>query len=51
LENWEDTFDELIERLTAACRAVDPQSTDEVLEGGLGNRDFEDALPQPLRRR
>jgi superfamily II DNA/RNA helicase len=51
VENWEDTFDDLIERLSAACRAVDPQSTDEVLEGGLGNRDFEDPQPQPLRRR
>jgi hypothetical protein len=35
-ETWEDSFDELIERLSAGCRAVDPASTDEVLENGLG---------------
>jgi superfamily II DNA/RNA helicase len=35
-ETWEDFWDELIERLTAACRAIDPSSTDEVLENGLG---------------
>ncbi len=35
-ETWEDFWDELIERLTLGCRAVDPASTDEVLENGLG---------------
>jgi superfamily II DNA/RNA helicase len=35
-ETWEEPFDELIERLSAGCRAVDPASTDEVLENGLG---------------
>jgi hypothetical protein len=35
-EDWEDRFDELIDRLTACCRQVDPESTDETLESGRG---------------
>lgn len=35
-EDWEDRYDELIDRLTACCRAVDPESTDETLESGRG---------------
>lgn len=31
VETWEDPLDELAARLTEACRAVDPQSTDEIL--------------------
>jgi hypothetical protein len=31
-EDWEDKIDVLIERLTNICRAVDPSSTDEMLQ-------------------
>ena len=31
VETWEDPLDELADRLTEACRAIDPQSTDEIL--------------------
>ena len=31
VETWEDPLDELAARLTETCRAVDPQSTDEML--------------------
>lgn len=31
-EDWEDKLDVLIERLTEICRAVDPSSTDEMLQ-------------------
>ena len=31
VETWEDPLDELADQLTAACRAIDPQSTDEAL--------------------
>jgi hypothetical protein len=31
-EDWEDKIDVLIERLTHICRAVDPSSTDEMLQ-------------------
>ena len=31
VETWEDPLDELAEKLTQACRSIDPQSTDEVL--------------------
>src|SRR5690606_17942237 len=36
VEEWEYQLDALAEQLTIACRRVDPQSTDEVLETGLG---------------
>ncbi len=36
VETWEDTFDALIERLTASCRLVDPECTDEILQSALG---------------
>lgn len=35
-EDWEDRLDHQIERLTACCRQVDPESTDEALEQGRG---------------
>jgi superfamily II DNA/RNA helicase len=47
VETWEDPLDELADRLSASCREIDPQSTDEILtqpgsEGddliGLGRR-------------
>ncbi len=31
IETWEDPLDELADRLTESCRAIDPQSTDEIL--------------------
>ena len=31
VETWEDPLDELADRLTESCRAIDPQSTDESL--------------------
>ncbi len=31
VESWENPLDELADRLTESCRAIDPQSTDEVL--------------------
>ena len=31
VETWEDPLDELADQLTEACRAIDPQSTDEIL--------------------
>jgi superfamily II DNA/RNA helicase len=40
VEQWEYQLDDLAERLAAACRKVDPQSTDEILEGGLGGDDL-----------
>ncbi len=36
VEEWEYQLDDLAEQLTVACRRIDPQSTDEVLETGLG---------------
>lgn len=35
-EDWEDRFDDLIDRLTECCRSVDPESTDETLESSRG---------------
>lgn len=43
-EEWEDRLDDLIDRLTACCREVDPESTDEALEQGRGG----DELSKPL---
>lgn len=40
VEQWEYQLDDLAEQLTAACRKVDPQSTDEVLETSLGGDDL-----------
>ena len=31
VETWENPLDELADRLTEACRSIDPQSTDEIL--------------------
>lgn len=44
-EEWEDRLDVLIARLTDSCRAVDPESTDEVLD--IGHQD--DELTKSLR--
>ncbi len=44
-EEWEDRIDALIARLTDCCRAVDPESTDEILE--IGHQD--DELTRSLR--
>jgi superfamily II DNA/RNA helicase len=43
-EEWEDRLDDLIDRLTACCRQVDPESTDEALDLGRGG----DELSRPL---
>jgi hypothetical protein len=32
VETWEDPLDDLIDRLTEACRRIDPESTDEALD-------------------
>ncbi|MGN6136040.1 MAG: DEAD/DEAH box helicase [Aureliella sp.] len=45
-EDWEDPLDELIARLTESCRAVDPESTDEILD--IAHQD--DELTRDLRR-
>lgn len=51
-ETWEDPLDDLIDRLTICCRAVDPESTDEVLENGLGNQEiWTGQSPKETRRR
>ena len=44
-EDWEQPLDELIDRLTACCRAVDPESTDEILD--IAHQD--DELTRNLR--
>ncbi len=36
VETWEYPLDELAERLTAACRKIDPQSTDEMIQNLVG---------------
>jgi len=46
VETWEYELDDLAEALTQACRTIDPQSTDEVVENMLGG----DELVEPLRR-
>ncbi|MFM8175806.1 MAG: DEAD/DEAH box helicase [Pirellulaceae bacterium] len=48
VETWEDPLDQWIDQLTACCRAVDPQSTDEVLDS---SRIDELLLGQPSLRR
>ncbi|GAB5403877.1 MAG: DEAD/DEAH box helicase [Aureliella sp.] len=35
-EDWEDRFDDLIDRLSECCRNVDPESTDEALQDVRG---------------
>ena len=46
-EEWEDRLDDLIERLTEACRQVDPDTTDETLEQGKGDQeDLSQKLPK-----
>ncbi len=36
VETWEYPLDELAERLTATCRKIDPQSTDEMIQNLVG---------------
>ncbi len=36
VETWEDPLDDLIDRLSESCRAIDPESTDETLETNRG---------------
>ncbi|MEZ6135366.1 MAG: DEAD/DEAH box helicase [Pirellulaceae bacterium] len=47
-EEWEDRIDSLIERLTACCHEVDPESTNEALEEGGGGDDLTAGLA-PVR--
>ncbi len=47
-EDWEDRIDDLIDRLTACCREVDPESTDEALDQGRGGDELTQNLP-PVR--
>ncbi len=49
-EQWEDPLDDLIDRLTECCRAVDPESADEALEISRGGDELTEQLPQ-LRRK
>lgn len=46
-EEWEDPLDQWIDALTETCRAIDPQSTDEVLQNAVGG----DELVQQKRRK
>ena len=48
-DQWEEPIDELIERLSASCRAVDPASTDEALDQNRGDDELTKRLPT-LRR-
>ena len=47
VETWEDPLDELADKLTEACRSIDPQSTDEIL---IQPGSEVDDLVQPGRR-
>ena len=40
VEDWEYQLDDLAEQLTLACRRIEPQSTEEVLETALGGDDL-----------
>jgi hypothetical protein len=40
VETWEYQLDDLAEALTTACRQIDPQSTDEILQSQLGGDDL-----------
>ncbi len=46
VEDWEYPLDDLAEQITQACRKIDPQSTDEVVENLIGG----DELAEGLRR-
>ncbi len=50
VEEWEDRFDALIERLTDACRRVDPESTDEALDEGRGGDELSQATKDRIQR-
>lgn len=45
-EDWEDRLDDLIDRLSACCRAVDPESTDEALQDARGGDELTLRLPK-----
>lgn len=46
-EEWEDPLDALADQLTETCRAVDAESTDEIIENAVGGDD----LSLPGRRK
>ena len=43
VEEWEYPLDDLAEQLTEACRKIDPQSTDEVIENLVGGDELVEA--------
>lgn len=45
-EEWEDRFDSLIERLSACCAQVDPESTDQTLKESRGGDELTLRLKQ-----
>jgi hypothetical protein len=47
VETWEDPLDELADRLTKACQAVDPESAEELTQGSSTD---DLTTSQPLRR-
>lgn len=49
VENWEDPLDDLIEILSACCREVDAESTEEILQSGLGGDEL--LIGQRISRR
>lgn len=49
-EDWEDRFDDLIDRLTECCRAVDPESTDETLESSRGGDELTKQLHEVRKK-
>ncbi len=49
-EDWEDRFDDLIDRLTECCRAVDPESTDETLESSRGGDELTKELHEVRKK-
>ncbi len=49
-EQWEDMLDDLIARLTECCRAVDPESADEVLEQSRAGDELSEQLPKLKRK-
>jgi len=49
-ETWENVWDDLVDQLTECCRAVDPQSTDELLEAGrVENLVVDELIVKPTR--
>ncbi len=50
-EDWEDVFDDLIDTLSASCRAVDPESTEEILNNKIANDELLSGTPHRVLRR